>query len=178
MDIIRAIFTSDLWKSWGMSTKKGEGTWQKHTASKCPNRGFNPNLSQSKNCTSSNLASWYPEHAAEISDGEKAILIFVTYSWNRAWQVVFIPSIFIKRIWIRLWKVRSLILMTRSHLQLASTKIHIMEQKSKSAVFQPSMEPSSALYMEQGQVCFNMNTRWSPSHLLDIFAVMTLEYRI
>lgn len=100
-----------------MSTQKDEGTWQKPMARKCPNRGFPPHLSQSKGCTVSSLAHWHPRRAAEVSDGEEAILIFAPYFWNRAWQVVFIPSTFVKkRIWVGLWKGISLILRTQSHL--------------------------------------------------------------
>lgn len=161
-----------------MSIKKDEGTWQKHTGRKCPNIALKPHLSQSKGCASSSLAHWHHSGCCTDSDGEKAILVSATHSWNRAWQVMFIPSTFIKRIWVRLWKGRSLILRAQSHLQLTSTEIPIMGQKSKSAVFQPSMEPNLALYREQGQVCFNMNTKWSSPYLLDIFAVMTLVSRI
>lgn len=151
-DMMRAIFTSDLWKSQGMSTKKDEGTWQKPMARKCPNRGLPPHLSQSKGCATSSLAHWHPRSAVEASDGEEAYLIFALYSWNKAWQVVSVPSTFVKkRIWVGLWKGRSLILRALSHLQHSSMEINIMNQKRKLAVLLPSMEPNSGIYMEQGK---------------------------
>lgn len=148
----RAIFTSDLWKSQDMPTKKDDGTWQKPMARKCPNRGLPPHLSQSKGCATSSLAHQHLRSAVEVSDGEEAILIFALYSWNKAWQVVFVPSTFVKkRIWVGLWKRWSLILRAQSHLQLSSTEIHIMDQKRKLAVLLPFMEPYSGIYMEQGK---------------------------
>lgn len=142
-----------------------------------------PHLSQSKGCAASSLAHWHPRSAMEVSDDEEAILIFAPYSWYRAWQVVFVPSTFVKKKHMgpalkgKKFNFKGSEPSSTFQQKKKKKKIHIMDQKRKLAVLQPSLEPNSGIYMEQDK-CFNMKTRQPPPHLLGIFAVMTLVSRI